>query len=69
MNKKIILSLAIAIVGYFLGIVADANHNTASVLYPAACLSEILFFLIAFPLANSAGKKLEKNQTQLGFRV
>jgi nicotinamide riboside transporter PnuC len=67
MNKKIILSLAIAIVGYFLGIVADANHNTASVIYPAACLSEILFFLIAFPLANSAGKNIRKESNTTGI--
>jgi len=28
MAKKIILSLVFAIVGYFLGIVADATHDT-----------------------------------------
>jgi len=74
MNKKIILSLAkimlslvLAIVGYLLGIVADANHNTASVIYPAACLSEILFFLIAFPLANSAGKSIRKESNTVGI--
>jgi len=37
MDKKIILSLVLAIVGYFLGIIADANHNTESAIYPAAC--------------------------------
>jgi hypothetical protein len=53
---KIILSLALAIVGYFLGIIANANHNTGSALFVTACLSKILFFSIAVPLAYSAGK-------------
>jgi hypothetical protein len=67
MNKKIILSLGIAIVGYFLGVVADANHTTSSVIYPIACISEILFFLIAFPLANSAGKSIRKESNTAGI--
>ncbi len=67
MNKKLILSLALAIVAYFLGIVADANHNTDSVIYPVACLSEIFFFLIAFPLANSAGKNIRKKSNTTGI--
>jgi len=66
-NKKIILSLALAIVAYFLGIVADANHNTESAIYPAACLSKILFFLIAVPLANSAGKNIRKESNTTGI--
>ena len=37
MSKKIILSLVFAIVGYFLGIVADATHDTELAIYPAAC--------------------------------
>jgi len=54
---KIILSLVLAIVGYFLGIVADATHDTGSAIFVTACLSKILFFSIAVPLANSSGKK------------
>ena len=66
MNKKLITSLALAIVAYFLGIVADANHLTESAIYPAACLTKIAFFLIAFPLANSAGKNIRKKSNTMG---
>jgi hypothetical protein len=67
MNKKIILSLVLAIVGYFLGIVADANHNTDLIIYPAACLTKILFFLISVPLANSASKNIRKKLNIIGI--
>ena len=67
MNKKIILSLALAIAGYFLGIVADANHNTDSVIYPAACLTKVSFFLIAVPLAYSAGRNIRKESNEMGI--
>ena len=60
MDKKILLSLALAIVGYFLGIVADATHDTELAIYPAACGLKILFFLIAVPLAHSASKSIRK---------
>jgi hypothetical protein len=60
---KIILSLALAIAGYFLGIVADANHISGSALFVTACFSKIFLFLTAIPLANSAGKSIRK---QLG---
>jgi len=63
MNIKLVLSAAFAVVAYFLGIVADANHNTDSVVYPVACFSKIFLFLAAIPLANSAGKSIRK---QLG---
>ena len=63
MNIKLVLSAAFAVVAYFLGIVADANHNTDNVIYPAACFSKIFLFLAAIPLANSAGKSIRK---QLG---
>ncbi|MGD8566193.1 MAG: hypothetical protein PVF96_07585 [Candidatus Bathyarchaeota archaeon] len=57
---KIMLSLVFAIVGYFLGIVADATHYTELPIYPAACFTKILLFLIAVPLAHSAGKNIRK---------
>jgi hypothetical protein len=63
MNIKLILSAAMAVTAYFLGIVADANHNTDSIIYPATCFSKIFLFLAAIPLANSAGKSIRK---QLG---
>ena len=57
---KIILSSVFAIVGYLLGIVADATHYTELPINPAACFTKILLFLIAVPLANSAGKNIRK---------
>ena len=63
MNIKLVLSAAFAVVAYFLGIIADANHNTDSVIFPVACFSKIFIFLAAIPLANSAGKSIRK---QLG---
>jgi hypothetical protein len=63
MNIKLVLSVAFAVTAYFLGIVADANHNVNTPLYPAACFSKIFLFLVAIPLANSAGKSIRK---QLG---
>jgi hypothetical protein len=60
MNIKLVLSATLAVAAYFLGIIADANHNTDSVVYPAACFSKIFLFLAAIPLANSAGKSIRK---------
>ena len=64
---KIILSLVFAIVGYFLGIIADATHYTELAIFPAACFSKILLFLIAVPLANSAGKNIRKELNIIGI--
>jgi hypothetical protein len=60
MNIKLALSAAFAVVAYFLGIIADANHNTDSLIYPVACFSKIFLFLAIIPLANSAGKSIRK---------
>jgi hypothetical protein len=49
-KKAIFLSLALAIVGYFLGIVAEATRDTGLAIYPVSCVSKILLFLIAVPL-------------------
>ena len=67
MGKIIILSLVLAIVGYFLGVVADATHDTGSAIFVAACLSKILFFSIAVPLAYSAGKNIRKESNTTGI--
>ena len=64
---KIILSLVFAIVGYFLGIVAEATRDTGLAIYPASCLLKILFFLIAVPLAHSAGKNVRKKLNIIGI--
>ena len=66
MNVRLVLSAAFAIVAYLLGIVADANHNTDSVIYPAACLSKLLLFLAAIPLANSAGRGIRRQAGTTG---
>ena len=67
MNIKLVLSAALAVAAYFLGIIADANHNTDSLIYPAACFSKIFLFLIAIPLANSAGKSIRKQSGTTGI--
>jgi hypothetical protein len=60
--KKIIyLSVALAVAGYFLGLVAEANKATDTTIYMASCLSKIIFYLISVPLANMQVKRLEKN--------
>jgi hypothetical protein len=67
MNKKLVLSAVFAVAAYFLGIIADANHNTELVIYPAACFSKIFLFLAAIPLANSAGKSIRKEFGTVGI--
>jgi hypothetical protein len=67
MNIKLVLSIAFAVAAYFLGIIADANHNGDTPLYPAACFSKIFLFLAAIPLANSAGKSIRKQSSAIGI--
>ena len=64
---KIILSLVLAIAAYFLGIVAEANHGTDSAIYMASCFIKIFFYLIAVPLAHSAGKNIRKESNIIGI--
>jgi len=64
---KIIISLVLAIAAYFLGIVAEANHGTDSAIYMASCFGKILFYLIAVPLAHSAGKIVRKESNIIGI--
>ncbi len=66
-KKRIILSLVLAIAGYFLGIVAEANHDTGLAIYMASCLSKILCYLIAVPLAHSASKIIRKESNIIGI--
>ena len=63
----IIISLLLAIAGYFLGIVADANHDAESTIYYVSCPLKILFFLIAVPLAHHAGKVIRKELNIVGI--
>ena len=64
---RIILSLVLAIVGYLLGIIAEATHDTESAIYMASCFLKVLFFLIAVPLAHSAGKIIRKELKIIGI--
>lgn len=64
---KIVLSLVLAIVGYFLGVVADATHDAKPAFFYVACLGKIFLFLIALPLANSAGKSIRKESNTDGI--
>ena len=63
---RIILSVVLAIVGYLLGIIAEANHDTESAIYMASCFLKVLCFLIAVPLAHSAGKIIRKELNIIG---
>ena len=64
---KILLSSVFAIAGYFLGIIAEATRDTGLPIYPASCGLKILLFLIAVPLANSAGKNIRKELNIIGI--
>ena len=64
---RIILSLVLAIVGYLLGIIAEATHDTESAIYMASCFLKVLCFLIAVPLAHSAGKIIRKELNIIGI--
>jgi hypothetical protein len=66
-KKRIYLSLVLAVAAYYLGIVAEANHDTESAVYMASCLSKILFYLIAVPLAHNAGKIIREESNIIGI--
>jgi len=66
-RKRIFLSLVLAIVGYFLGIVAEATHGADSAINMASCFIKILFYLIAVPLAHNAGKIMRKESNIIGI--
>jgi disulfide bond formation protein DsbB len=65
-KKRIYLSLVLAVAAYFLGIVAEANHETDSAIYMASCFSKIIFYLIAVPLAHNAGKIIRQESNVIG---
>lgn len=67
MITKLILSLVLAIAGYFLGIVAEATRDSGLAIYMVSCLSKIGCFLIAVPLAHSAGKKTREERNIIGI--
>ena len=59
-KNRIITSSALAVVGYFLGIIADATRDTGMTIYYVSCVGKILLFLTAFTLATSAGNIIRK---------
>ena len=67
MATKLILSLVLAIAGYFLGIVAEATRDSGLAIYMISCLSKIGCFLVAVPLAYSAGKKIREEKNIIGI--
>jgi disulfide bond formation protein DsbB len=66
-KKRIYLSLVLAVAAYFLGLVAEANHETDSAIYMASCFSKIIFYLIAVPLAHNAGKIIRQESNIIGI--
>ena len=63
---RIILSSIFAIAGYFLGLVAEATHGTDSAINMASCFIKILCYIVAFLLANSAGKIIREESNIIG---
>jgi hypothetical protein len=66
-KNRIYLSTALAVVGYFLGIVADATRETGLAIYYVSCFGKIILFLTAFRLATSAGKIIRKELNIIGI--
>jgi hypothetical protein len=64
---KILSSVVFAIVAYFLGIVAEANHGTDSPIYMASCFLKIVLYVIAVPLVHSAGKTIRNEWNVSGI--
>ena len=64
---RLILSLVLAIAGYFLGIVAEATRDSGLAIYVVSCLTKIGCFLIAVPLTYSAGRKIRKETNITGI--
>jgi hypothetical protein len=67
---RITLSLVLAVVGYLLGIIAEATHEppgAESAIYMASCFLKVLCFLIAVPLAHSASKIIRKELNIIGI--
>jgi hypothetical protein len=67
MVTKLTLSLVLAIAGYLLGIVAEATRDSGLAIYIVSCLSKIGCFLIAVPLAHSAGKEIREETNIIGI--
>jgi len=64
---RIFVSVVLAIVGYFLGLIAEANHGADTPIFMASCFIKILCYIIAVPLAHSAGKIIRKKSNITGI--
>ena len=68
MGKKIIiLSVVFAVVGYFLGVVAEATRDSGLAIYYVSCGLKIVCFLIAILIAHSTGKAIRKKLNIIGI--
>jgi len=64
---RIFASVVLAVVGYFLGIIAEATHGADSPINMASCFIKILCYIIAVPLAHSAGRIIREESNITGI--
>ncbi len=64
---RIFACVVLAIVGYFLGLIAEANHGADTPIFMASCFTKILCYIIAVPLAHSSGKIIRKESNITGI--
>lgn len=67
MITNLVLSIVLAVAGYFLGIVAEATRDSGLAIYVVSCFGKIFCFLIAVPLAHYAGKKIREVKNIIGI--
>ena len=63
---RIFASVVLAIVGYLLGLIAEATHGPDSLINMASCFGKIVCYIIAVLLANSAGKIIREELNVTG---
>lgn len=65
-KTKILVASGFAAAAYFLSIASEATQDTAVLASYIAGGLELLLFLMAVPLANSAGKRLRRDSQTVG---
>ena len=65
-RTRILLSIIFSVIAYILGIIAEATKETGLPIYMASCLTKIFLFIIAVPIAHSAGKILRADNNMDG---
>ena len=63
---RIFVSSVLAIVGYLLGLIAEATHGPDSLINMASCFGKILCYIFAVALAHSAGKIIREESNITG---